>query len=360
MNNVYKFYQPELDGLRFIAFMLVFIHHHPFFSKIYILSIVHIKGWIGVDLFFVLSAYLLTSILINEYKKQKYINFKKFFIRRILRIWPIYIIFTLFSFITYIMLNHNIEKLDILRFIGLLSFSDNILSAFYNYNPLPFVAHLWTISYEEQFYIILPFFVYFIFKNNSKNKIFIFLSLLFLFVFIKICFIIARINHPAIWVLPITHFESIFFGIILAFNKNRLLKINNIIFGLLSLICFIFILILPDLNQISYILILNYFFIGLSMVSLLIFVKNNNMIKEFFSNKYMVFLGKRSYGLYLYHILGNYLGQCFQKYYIDSLFMNFVVSFIFTILISVISYKFIEAPFLRIKKKFEIIESRPV
>lgn len=49
MNNVYKFYQPELDGLRFIAFMLVFIHHHPFFSKIYILAIIHIKGWIGVD-----------------------------------------------------------------------------------------------------------------------------------------------------------------------------------------------------------------------------------------------------------------------------------------------------------------------
>ncbi len=59
-------YFPELDGLRFLAFLLVFVHHHPLFSKIPVLSYLHTNGWIGVDLFFALSAFLFTKLLVES------------------------------------------------------------------------------------------------------------------------------------------------------------------------------------------------------------------------------------------------------------------------------------------------------
>ena len=64
-----RIYFPELDGLRFFAFLLVFIHHHGLFSRIPYFSILHTNGWIGVDLFFALSAFLFTKLLIAEYDK---------------------------------------------------------------------------------------------------------------------------------------------------------------------------------------------------------------------------------------------------------------------------------------------------
>ena len=67
-----RIYFPELDGLRFFAFLLVFVHHHILFSKIPYLKILYTNGWIGVDLFFTLSAFLLTKLLKAEYDKNQY------------------------------------------------------------------------------------------------------------------------------------------------------------------------------------------------------------------------------------------------------------------------------------------------
>ena len=83
-----RLYWPQLDGLRFFAALLVFVHHSnplpgvPHFVRIW--------GWVGVDLFFVLSAYLLTRLLRAEIERSSAANIGHFFIRRICRIWPLY------------------------------------------------------------------------------------------------------------------------------------------------------------------------------------------------------------------------------------------------------------------------------
>ena len=80
-------------------------------------------------------------------------------------------------------------------------------------------------------------------------------------------------------------------------------------------------------------------------------------IKRILSVPFLVFFGKRSYGLYLFHFLGIYIGT---KLYEDNLYVSFIVSLTATMLISIFSYRFIEGPFLKLKKKYEVIKSRPI
>ncbi|HOO67414.1 MAG TPA: acyltransferase [Bacteroidales bacterium] len=150
------FYYPELDGLRFLAFFLVFVHHQNLFRNVPYLSTLKEFGWVGVDLFFALSAFLFTRLLVAEYNKTQSISFKKFYLRRIFRIWPIYFIFIGFALACFVVLRNGELTRDInIRLIGLLAFSDNIFTAVKGYIPLPWANHLWTIAYEEQFYLFL-------------------------------------------------------------------------------------------------------------------------------------------------------------------------------------------------------------
>ncbi len=149
-----RFYFPELDGLRFLAFLLVFVHHHPYLNSIPVLSFFRAYGWLGVDLFFVLSAFLFSRLLVEEYKKTNKISFRKFYLRRIFRICPVYIIFVILTILFLYIINYPFSNLELLRVVGLLTFTDNFMTAVHGYNSLSTLAHLWTISYEEQFYVL--------------------------------------------------------------------------------------------------------------------------------------------------------------------------------------------------------------
>ena len=203
-----RIYFPELDGLRFFAFLLIFIHHDILFLKIPYLKILSTNGWIGVYLFFSLSAFLLTKLLIAEYDKTGTISFKKFYIRRIFRIWPIYFLFIGFSVSLFLLLNGTLSNNIEVRIFGLFAFSDNIMSAIYGYNPLPYAGHLWTIAYEEQFYIFIPIVIFLLVRSSIKTKLISLLSIFILFNAIRFIQIMNNVQHPAIWVLPISHFES--------------------------------------------------------------------------------------------------------------------------------------------------------
>lgn len=364
-DNKNRIYLPELDGLRFFAFLLVFIHHHSLFARIPYLSILHTNGWIGVDLFFALSAFLFTKLLIAECNKTKTISFKKFYMRRIFRIWPIYFLFIAFSVALYIFSTGSIVNNIGIRIIGLFTFSDNIMSALYGYNPMPYIAHLWTITFEEQFYILIPIIILLIVRSSVKTKLIFLVSVFVLFNLIRFALIANKVPHPAIWVLPITHFESIVLGIAIGFGGFDFLlkRIKPLLIGIIGVIFFVLLCYLPNLNNISYWLIVSYSFAGISTSMVLFSVSNSNYLKKVFSKDLFVFLGKRSYGLYMYHLLGNGVAS-YMIAKITLLPSNALASFIyslsFTIIVSIISYKVIETPFLKLKKKFEVIISRPI
>jgi len=360
-----RLYFPELDGLRFFAFFLVFLHHHSLLKGIPVLSILKTKGWIGVDLFFALSAYLFTKLLIVEHEKTKTISFKKFYLRRIFRIWPIYFLYIGISIIIHIASVGEIDSDIWVRIIGLFTFSDNIMTALYSWNPLPHIGHLWTITYEEQFYIFIPLIILLLVRSSQKVKSITLISVFVLFTAIKIVLIADNVPHYVIWVLPITHFESIILGIAIGFGGFDFIlkKIKPPFIGLLGLLFFILLCATPGIFTVSYWLVASYLFIGLATSLLLFSVLHNNALKKFFSHKVFVFLGKRSYGLYVYHMLANGLTPYLLA---NSTFLpwntvaSFIYSLTFTIIISVLSYKYIETPFLKLKKKFEVIITRPI
>jgi len=363
--NIERIYFTELDGLRFFAFLLVFVHHHSLFAKIPYLSILNTNGWIGVDLFFALSAFLFTKLLIAEYNKTKTISFKKFYMRRIFRIWPIYFLFIGFSVALYLFMKGSIGNIIGIRIIGLFTFSDNIMTAIYGYNPMPYVAHLWTITYEEQFYIFIPIIILLLVRSSVKTKLISLISVFILFNVIRFVLIANKVPHPAIWVLPITHFESIVLGIAIGFGGFDILlkRIKPLLVGLIGVIFFVLLCFLPNLDNISYWLILSYSFVGISTSLVLFSVLKSNYLKNIFSKELFVFLGKRSYGLYVYHLLGNGVAS-YMIAKITFLPSNSLASFIyslsFTVIVSIISYQVIETPFLKLKKKFEVIISRPI
>src|SRR5690606_33171181 len=113
-------------GLRFIAFLLIFIHHTGF-GDVFLVSFIKRIGWIGVDVFFCLSAFLLTRLLQIEYENTDRIHIRYFFIRRVLRIWPLY-----FTYITFCLCLHWMTastELGGYRIAGLYTFTDNIFAA---------------------------------------------------------------------------------------------------------------------------------------------------------------------------------------------------------------------------------------
>jgi peptidoglycan/LPS O-acetylase OafA/YrhL len=172
-----------------------------------------------------------------------------------------------------------------------------------------------------------------------------------------------------LWVLPFTHFDSILFGLLLGLGilDPILDKIPPLVTGLTGLLLLALISFLPDFSIASWIKVLSYFFLtGLGMALILYTVlRTSNLLgMRWISSKPVAFLGKISYGLYVYHLLC--IGVITEFFRIASTaywtwrITVFVLPLLATIALSSFSYIFIEKPFLRLKDRFSIVLSRPV
>src|SRR6476660_7851107 len=160
-----RFYRPELDVLRFFAFLGVFIFHAAqrtmdFYDRAgypHWLSSLLIPtfgaGAYGVDLFFALSAYLITSLLLRERAATGALDLRGFYLRRILRIWPLYLAFVAFAAVFAALVPG--QHLPMRYVVGYSLLAGNWIYAFYGL-PASFATPLWTVSIEEQFYLAWP------------------------------------------------------------------------------------------------------------------------------------------------------------------------------------------------------------
>jgi peptidoglycan/LPS O-acetylase OafA/YrhL len=252
-------YRPEIDGLRAIAVSAVILYH----SKIPLFGIVNFfsGGFIGVDIFFVISGYLITLIILKELSINGSFSFKHFYEKRIRRIFPVLLFVMLVSFIfawMYLLPKNFVDYSK--SIIYSIFFISNIF--FYNSGQeydaenglfIPFL-HTWSLSVEEQFYILFPIILFLIFKFFQKYLIY------FLVASFLISFVLSNwysLNNPSISFYFIhTRMWELLAGSILAYfeikksylNKNKVLRlilptagILLIIFPILFLIIILFI-----------------------------------------------------------------------------------------------------------------------
>jgi peptidoglycan/LPS O-acetylase OafA/YrhL len=364
-------YYPELDSLRFFAFLLVLVHHAPYGKSIGFWSTLSKYGWVGVDLFLCLSAFLFARLLYVEYQEKGDINVGYFYLRRALRIWPLYFFFI--GFTLFLTVHKNDWNPTIIqRALGMFTFTDNFLTAAFGYSGvILYSAHIWTISYEEQFYLFIPWVLRRFYRLKRSTTISILVLATLAGMIIRAFFIYYNIGHfSSIWVLPVTHFESIFGGLIIGLGllDGYLKKLPNwvpLIFGVTALYQ---VTRLPNVFEIQWKLMLTYPLIGIGTSLILFAVMQGNLgpLSHLFKNKNLGYLGKISYGLYVFHFVGLELAHNLTNVYISEerllVYPSTVLllSLVITIAISMASYQFLERPFLRLKERFTFIKSRPI
>ena len=358
---VKKNYEVEINGLRGIAILLVCLFHY----EIYPFS----GGFLGVDIFFVISGYLIGKI-IND-KSFKISNYTNFLTNRSRRIFPGLFVMLVFSFFLFTLIlspDHfkAFSKSLISNLFLIPNFyfwtQSNYFDITSNYKPL---LHTWSLGIEYQFYIIWPLVI--LFLKKIYNKIF----LQNLFILILISFSIYAntfissfgpvfenkflygfyVSDTLFFLFPFRLFEFMF-GYIYSINKFRFNSklINNIIFliGLLlilhAVVTFQDIDYFPTLGSV-------YPIVG---ASLLIFAKNSNIANFILKNKLINYFGDISFSLYLYHwpIL------IFYKYLKFSELTNFekFICFLFSVMFAHLSYKYIEKNYL--SKKITIYKRK--
>ena len=355
-----KDYKPQIDGLRALAVLPVVLFHAGFES--------FKGGFVGVDIFFVVSGYLITLIILKDLSKDKF-KITNFYIRRARRILPILFFITFVSLVVslFLMTNEQIkffsqQAISVVFFFSNFFFWENTgyFSANSELQPL---LHTWSLGVEEQFYIFFPIFLLFIWRFYKK-RVFLFLTFVLLislfisqlggnfklqnlslnFPFLNLPFEFFWQAGSANFYLPFGRIWELLFGSLVGIYTFKIKIKDQPLNNIYSLIGFILIVISivyfsKDLQYPSIFTLLPV----VGTVLIIIFSTNSTILFRILSFKPLVFLGLISYSLYLWHqpLLA------FARIYYDKN-LSYITSLsliIISLILSVISWRFIEKPF---------------
>jgi len=358
----------NLDGLRAIAALAVIFYHMSLWfafpnETIYIylkklFSFGRVGGSLGVTFFFILSGFLITYLLFIEQENNNKINISKFYVRRVLRIWPLYYLTVFIGFVIYPLLFELSGEVyeETGNLFLYMVFGANFDPIYLKGSHNPILGVQWSVAIEEQFYLIWP--LLFVFFIRTRSFSFYLLAIIILSELFS--------NFSNTWPLKYYHLFSnikyLAFGALIAvycYNKKEVI-IENIskIPKLLNLIIYLTCLtLLFNRAQIN-ILLPNHKFI-FNIIAMVFFgyvlIDQNFSINSFFKIgkfKLLSWLGKISYGLYLNHMIAiSVIISIFPK---DETFLltKFSLTLTITILMSHLSHKYYESFFIKLKNKF--------
>lgn len=344
-------YLRTVTSLRGVSVLGVLLYH----SKYNLFQ----GGYLGVDVFFVISGFLIGNIIFSDQINSQF-NFKKFYIRRLRRLMPT-LIFTIFltfiiSYTIFLPEDYQVFKNSVpytLLFAGNIYFwrTNDYFSPTTDIMPL---SHLWSLAVEEQFYLLFPIFIYLLFKNNFLRKYvkyIIFIGVVLSFIYTVSEFYNLPFDCPTNDCIRITNFYwlhtrawEILVGVILNFIKiNNYYLASNIFFNIgLASVVLSFMLNSSNLSHpgISTLPVI----FGTSFIILSSLSNDTNILS---SSTLLYFLGKISYSLYLIHfplfVVKNYFGFKLNIYqHIDVLPILLIL---LSICISYFMWKYIEIPF---------------
>lgn len=370
-------YFPGFNGVRFLAASSVVFHHIEQFKTIFGYTdtfintnehpVVYQAGRLGVALFFVLSGFLITYLLLAEKQSAGRIHIGNFYVRRVLRIWPLYFLLIGLSFFAF----PHIPALHIpgvseyaydhfwqkLAFFGIVM--PNI--ALMLYHEMPLCSHTWSIGVEEQFYLIWPWLIGSLRPRRT------------LLVLAGIAFVLggaffwlrygpgATAPQAGTTMLMVADFLAHFrigsmaiggIGAYLVFKKHPILQVlyrkpvQWAVYAVLAIMLARGVRI-PGLNYEGYALFFAFLLINLA-------ANPNSVIN--LENRLCNFMGKISYGLYMYHpvaiVLCLYVIRQFMAYSLGFSVLLYVTSYALTTLLAWLSYEYFEKQFLKLKDRF--------
>ena len=336
-------YRPDIDGLRAIAVIsVIFYHADNSIKNFKILS----GGFVGVDIFFVISGFLITSIILKELNSTGSFSFKNFYIRRIKRIIPVLLLvfITIFPFIWLFFIPSSFIDFSKSLFSSLFFISNHhfyLSGELYDSENslLKPLMHTWSLSIEEQYYIIFPLVLTIVFKF-FKNKLLKVFLILFSISLVSMIYIFQK-NESLAFFSFFTRFWELLLGSIVAIlytHKKKLQKTNHNFYSVLGLLMIVIsIIFYNDSTKFPYIPTL----LPVLGTSLIIYFNNkNSYVYKILSLKYLVFLGLISYSLYLWHYPVFAIGRT-TEFFGDGVSKKL---FLITFILSLISYYIIEKP----------------
>lgn len=353
----------EIDGLRGVAILLVLSFHYlnnQLVDNTDLTSRLVAKstgfGWVGVDLFFVLSGFLIGSILIFNKGSKNY--FKTFYLRRILRIVPNYfLLLIIFGFIFNLRFfkgNYFLSSSGEIPYWSYFLMVHNFYMAYFNNFGNRALSVTWSIGIEEQFYILFPFLTFYL-----KDR-----YLPIILVFFVIGSIIIRANFstwiPQYVLLP-SRLDGLSIGFLVAYyHQNGILEANKkitiqffqwVILGSIMLSAYLYFR-FNDLGVIKH-TIFSLFFSGILVFSL---IRRESWFGSFLRTKILTWIGTISYSLYLFHYL--ILGLVYHINGKWGIGINNFSDIVLTIIALIISlgfsfliYQFLEKPMVTLGKK---------
>ncbi len=353
-----RVHYPALDGLRGIAILLVVVYHNFGFINVFFF------GWLGVDLFFVLSGFLITDILLKTVGKKGYL--KNFYIRRMLRIFPLYYLCLILFLIVLPKTNLQFNvQYYVDHQVWIWTYLQNWIYTFQNPGQTNTLNHLWSLAVEEQFYLLWPLAVLVI--RNPKYLL-LFISLILVAVLgLRLWAWMHQVADLAYFNLfTFTRIDGICIGCMIALlqrvNPNFLKRYTTGIVFFFAFMNFAFFFVNRRYQfAFPYLALAGYTTFAM-MFGLLVneAVTNKTKLVNFLFNiPLLKFFGKISYGFYIFHwpvyiLLSPYLFPWVSKFVSGSL-LQFTVSVLATLAavgISWLSYQYFEKYFLKLKDKF--------
>lgn len=300
---------PQLDRLRGLAILFVLFRHCAGIVPAWLHGFAQ-QGWAGVDLFFVLSGFLITGILWDTREGKKY--FARFYGRRLLRIWPVYLVMLSLVFLILPLAKLivggpalKIPKDPLRPWIYLLMIQNLFAKAL---NGSFALITTWSLAVEEQFYIVWPAVIRFISRHAALPCL---LAGIFLAPFLRMWAMHRGMSQVAIYENPLTHGDGLLCGAAVAIGlrsaktTRRTLLLTGLALLLSGLVLFLLVL-PPDIGN-QYISPFVFTSVALASTGLLLvaLVSENAgrfVHRAFFMNRTLAFFGFISYGLYLYHL----------------------------------------------------------
>ncbi len=364
-----KYYFPDLDASRFLAFAAVFLFHavksnnSGYDDAYYQLIRSHLDvGHLGVDFFFTLSSFLISYLLLFELTQEKKIQTGRYLMRRILRIWPLYFFILLMGFMVvpklYIIMfpNDSLSLPDLAPFV---LFYSNFYMMEHGASFIFILSILWTISIEEQFYLLWPF------VCKVGIRAFPWLAIMLIVISVAASF---YLNESQAYYHSLSYGTNFGFGALGAYlvikGHSIIRSIENltkssILFFYMTF--FVLVLSYPYWNEINF---LGKFekiiFAGFFALIILEQSFSKNSFLKLRNYRWISHAGKRSYGLYVYQalaiilissLLGSLMTESKLSIYLIKPLLSFGLCYVFAFL----SYRYLEKPFLKLKSRFRVV-----